>query len=144
MTASGNSTVVALDVGAVRIGVAKAFVDTKLPQPHATLNVSKNVYATVARMCADLLAQAIVVGLPRTLDGNESQQTHAVRDFAAALEKATSLPIYFQDEAGTSKQAKQELQAYKDRTKKLPDHISVDSLAATYILEDFLKEGWPL
>lgn len=144
MTGSGNSTIVALDVGAVRIGVAKAFIDTRLPQPHATLNVSKNVYAAVARLCTDVSAQAIVVGLPRTLDGDESQQTRVVRDFAAALEKVTPLPIYFQDEAGTSKQAKQELQAYKDRAKKLPDYISVDSLAATYILEDFLKEGWPL
>jgi putative Holliday junction resolvase len=68
------------------------------------------------------------------LSGQETDQTAAVRSFAAQLKATLQVPLYWQDEALTSKQANVELEA-KGKPFAKGD---VDALAACYILQDFL------
>jgi putative Holliday junction resolvase len=81
-------------------------------------------------------AVGLVIGLPRGLDGQETAQTRAVREFAEQLKPAVQLPYYWQDEAVTSRQAEEEL---KSRGKPYQKG-DIDALSATYILEDFLRD----
>ena len=82
-------------------------------------------------------AVALVVGLPRGLDGQETAQTQTVRDFAAQLREHVAVPMFWQDEALTSQKAEDELSLRKKPFAK----GDVDALAATYILDDFLQDN---
>jgi len=137
MTATdSDSTLLALDVGARRIGVAVARIDTQIASPLQTLNHDETIFAQLQKLVAEQAAVALVLGLPRGLDGQETGQTRETRAFASELRKHLDLPFYWQDEAVTSRQAEAELQS---RGKPYV-RGDIDALAATYILEDYLRE----
>lgn len=131
---NNDKTILALDVGNRRIGVAVARLESKLPQPLQTLSVTPEIHQLIKKLSEDQQAIAIVVGLPRNLDGEDTSQTRIVRKFVDTLKQNLDTPIYFQDEALTSRQAEQELsERGVTYTKDM-----VDALAATYILSDFI------
>lgn len=133
MVATPNS-VLALDVGGRRVGVAVASLEARLPRPLTTLLHDDNFASELAKIVESESIMALIVGLPRGLDGQETQQTVAIANFTKELKAKFDLPVHFQDEAVTSKQAEAELQA---RSKPY-QRSDVDALAATYILEDWL------
>ena len=53
--------------------------------------------------------EAVVVGLPSRLDGSPSEMTEKVRTFAKALQTRTGLPVAFQDERLSSREAESRL-----------------------------------
>lgn len=132
-----DRTVLALDVGDRRIGVSIANLRGRLPQPWGALDRTADLFDQLDKLIADHRATALVIGLPRGLDGQVTAQTTAVQEFAEKeLRPRLKLPLYYQDEALTSKLAEEEL-AQKKVTYNKSD---VDALAATYILTDFLNE----
>jgi putative Holliday junction resolvase len=124
-----------LDVGHKRIGVARARSDVKLVSPLTTLDVSDNVLNELVRLCQQEDASQLVVGLPRNLQSEDTDQTRYVRQFADQAAAATGLPVAWQDEALTSVRAEEELQS---RGKPYA-RADIDALAATYILDDYIK-----
>lgn len=108
-----------VDAGAARIGIARGNSVAKLAEPLKTVAA-----AEALRILEDLVksnaVSAIVVGLPRNLDGNDTPQTKAVRRWTNQLKSQINRPLYWQDEALTS-------QAGAD-----------DAQAAAIILQDFL------
>jgi putative Holliday junction resolvase len=70
------------------------------------------------------------------MQGQVTQQTEAIEAFSEDIRQHINIPISYQDEAVTSRQAEAELQA-RGRPYKKGD---IDALAATYILEDYLTE----
>lgn len=133
-----SSSVMGLDVGTVRVGVAVAPGGVSIARPAATLErESESFWSQIAELINTHDIQTIVVGLPRGLDGQETAQTQATRQFAAELATHTTLPVVWQDEALTSVKAKQTLQA----SQKPYNKADVDALAASYILDDFIQEG---
>jgi len=134
MPATTPNNLLALDVGGVRIGVAIAHAIARLPRPLTTLDATApDVLAQLERIIHVEEIGRIVVGLPRNLQGQDTEQTAVVQAFAAGLE-SLGLPISFQDEALTSRKAEAELNARG----KAYNKGDIDSLAATYILEDWL------
>jgi putative holliday junction resolvase len=131
------STILALDVGERRIGVAIASMVARLPSPLTTLQRSPQTPQDIQRLVADEHASALVLGLPRGLDGQHTSQTVAVEHFAAELQNIVSVPMHWQDEAVTSRKAEAELQARGKPYQK----GDIDALSATYILEDFLRDN---
>jgi putative Holliday junction resolvase len=107
-----------------------------LPSPLKTLERSENIFEQLKILADQQGASVIVAGLPRSLEGNETAQTAAARAFVKELKAHIVLPVYFQDEAVTSKKAEQEL---RDRGVTY-NKGEVDALAATYILSDFLQD----
>lgn len=130
------SSVLALDVGEKRIGVARASFPALLPRPLKTLTHTKQIFHDIVQLVTEERAVALVVGLPRGLDGQETAQTRSVELFGHELEQHLNIPLYWQDEAVTSRQAEEEL----TRRGKPFVKGDIDALAATYILEDFLHE----
>ncbi len=129
-------SILALDVGARRIGVARALLSVGIANPLTTLDEPALFITDITNLVRQEEAGALVIGLPRGLDGQDTDQTRSVRDFGEQLESYVTVPVYWIDEAVTSAQAEKELEARGKAFGK----GDIDALAATYILEDFLHE----
>lgn len=128
-----HDSLLALDVGEQRIGVALASQPARLASPLTTLANDEQFLNTLRQLIQTHHVGTLVVGLPRGMEGQDTEQTRLTRQFAHRLE-GLGLPVYLQDEAGTSLKAKAELS-----TKRKPfTKADIDALAATYILEDFM------
>lgn len=127
----------ALDVGRARIGVAAANSIARIAAPLPALTNDEQLPGRLQALVADLQASVLVVGWPRGLNGQETEQTHYVADFVERIKPGLAIPIELQDEAATSIKAEAELKARG----KVYEKGDIDSLSAVYILEDFLAEG---
>ncbi len=136
-TLTDSETILALDVGERRIGVAAANNIARLPSPLTTLDHGPQTIKDIQQLVEAQKAGALVVGLPRGLNGQHTMQTVAVEQFVAELRKILTVPLYWQDEALTSRKAEAELEARGKPYNK----GDVDALSATYILEDFLRDS---
>lgn len=128
---TGIETVIGLDVGSVRTGVAIGNTLARLARPLAT--VDTNDFATqFTAIVSQEKPTVIVVGLPRNLAGDSTAQTVFVEDFAR--KHLAGQTVVWQDEAVTSQQAEAEL------TKRGKPFVKgdIDALAASYILQDYL------
>lgn len=134
--AAADATVLALDVGERRIGVAVASTVARLARPLTTLQHTVDIWEQVQKLVKTEHARAICVGLPRNLNGQHTPQTALAEAFARELKTKLHIPVYLQDEAVTSRQAEAELRARGKPYAK----GDIDALAATYILEDFLRD----
>ena len=136
--------IIGLDVGQRRIGVAISDPSGTLARPVGTLVSTAldsrsidQVIAEVSRLAdEDEAIGAIVVGLPRRLDGTANDMTMPVQAFAARLQERVSMPVLLQDERLTSHEAETRLAVrekdWRARKKKL------DAAAAAVILQDYL------
>ena len=130
------NSILALDVGEARVGVAIASLAARLPRPLTTLPGGEIFFDHLGKIIEKEGVGALVVGLPRGLAGQHTYQTAAIQTFAKALKRHFDLPIHFQDEAVTSKKAEAEL----EKRGKPYARGDIDALAATYILEDYLAD----
>lgn len=131
-----EGTLLALDVGEQRVGVAEAHSIARIAHPLTTLDHTVAIFDDIAELIAKHDGVVLVVGLPRGMQGQETAQTHYVEAFVADLKRHIKVPIFWQDEALTSQKAEKEL----DARKKPYNKGDVDALAATYILDDFLQQ----
>lgn len=129
-----HKSVLGLDVGGKRIGIAVASLAARLPRPLATLEFNDDFFRALNELVKNEDAGALIVGLPRNLEGKPTAQTEATEAFVRDLRGHTDLPVHMQDEALTSSKAEAELEA-RGKPYKRGD---IDALAATYILEDWL------
>jgi putative Holliday junction resolvase len=132
--AADNGTILALDIGSARIGLALASSTARVARPFGAVVNNDDVAARLRELCAREGVVRLVIGLPRGLEGQETQQTAAVRALGAELARKLTLPYHWQDEAVTSVHAEAELRA---RGKPYAKE-DIDALAAVYILEDYL------
>lgn len=118
---------IGLDAGAKRIGVATGNDLARLASPLTIIPVDGQEIPAIAKLVAAHSAVGIVVGLPRGLDGQDTEQTELTRRFGQRLSNL-GVELYWQDEAATSLQAAAESGS---RAKY------VDDQAAAIILQDF-------
>lgn len=140
--------VVGLDVGERRIGVAISDATRTLARPLVVLTRSRGgndavglavdlVAAEIARLAAEEDGvQAVVVGLPRRLDGSPNEMTALVLAFADALRVRVGLPVVLQDERLSSREAESRL-AVRERDWRVRKQ-RLDAAAAAVILQDYL------
>lgn len=131
-----SQSIMSLDVGARRIGVALANAIARLPSPLATIVNDSSVLDMLDKLIKDNSVGVLVVGWPRGMQSQHTDQTRTVEAFATILKERYAFPLYLQDEVLTSHKAEQELKARGKAFEK----GDIDALAATYILEDFLQE----
>lgn len=128
-----STTVLALDIGERKIGIARANTIAKIAEPLVTLPNDDLFLQKLNDIMKEHGVSQLVVGLPRGLDGQETKQTRYVRSFADKLDVEAN--IAFQDEALTSVNAQEIL----DDTGKHYVKEDIDAMAATLILDDYLK-----
>ena len=100
-------TLLGLDVGARRIGVAVADPVSGVVRPLTTINRSDPAgeATTLRRLATEQAATELIVGLPLRADGSEGEQAHVTRDWAAGVAPLVGLPLGWRDERHTSQQA---------------------------------------
>lgn len=127
----------ALDVGAQRVGVAVCDagerVTTRLPA--VPFRGAAVLAERVAGVAGERETEAIVVGIPRVASGvgRGGQRVEAV---VQALRERLSIPVELEDEAGTTREARERLEA-EGVPRRRWDEL-VDSTAAAVILERHL------
>lgn len=131
-----TSNYLALDVGSKRIGVAMASGIARLPRALTTLDNTETVFDDIKSIIDQESIGTVVVGLPRNLSGEDTEQTKSIRHFAEELQKHLKIPVHMQDEALTSRAAEAELQ----RRGKGYEKSDIDALAAEVILGDYIEE----
>ena len=130
---------VALDVGDVRIGVAKSDIMGILATPLEVIDRRK---VKAVKRIEEILIQentkSLVIGIPKSLDGTEKRQAEKVREFIEKLNKSIEgLEIFEVDERLTTVSADRLL---NETNKKgaLEKRTVVDKVAAAIILQTFL------
>ncbi|MDA1306624.1 MAG: Holliday junction resolvase RuvX [Acidobacteria bacterium] len=134
-----------VDYGARRIGLALSDHAASLARPWQMVPAAGSPVrsaAVVAQVVATLRASddgeldGIVVGLPRRLNGEDTDQTPHVRAFVAALAARVGLPVDVQDERLTSVEAESRL-AVRERDWKKRKAL-IDAESASIVLQDYL------
>ncbi|HEX4727810.1 MAG TPA: Holliday junction resolvase RuvX [Jatrophihabitans sp.] len=129
-----------LDVGAVRIGVARSDPGGLLAVPVETVPADPRTGRDLDRIAALVVehqAVGVVLGLPRTLAGRDGPAVRAARNFGAALrERIDPVSVRYVDERMTTVLAQRNLTAsgVRGRAKR----AVVDQAAAVQILQSFL------
>lgn len=122
--------VLALDYGTARIGCAISDPTGTLATPIETIEPPE--LDAVADLARDREAERIVVGLPVTLAGRDSDQTELTRKFAGQLAEQVDLPVETWDERFTTRMA--------TRTRlESGSGAAEDSIAAAHLLESYLQ-----
>jgi putative Holliday junction resolvase len=138
--------ILAVDVGARRVGLAISDVSRTLARPLETIEVTSHADAVdrVARRIAQLADEddglaIVVVGMPSRLDGTPSSQTPRVVAFIASLAARTPIAIATEDERLTSREAESRLAVGERDWRKRKEKL--DAAAAAIILQDYLDRG---
>ncbi len=129
----------AFDIGSKRIGLALWNPEAQLGQPLA-LRVRKDLKADLSyfsHLIQEKKVEALVVGIPYNLQGESTPSTENAKFWLQKLKETFSIPIFETDEALSTKEAMSVLRQTKAKNKKQ----KVDSLAAVFILEDFIRKA---
>lgn len=107
-------TILAIDLGERRIGLAIADADGLSARPLATVNRARSLApaddaATLARFVAEQRVVELVVGLPLEASGARGPMAEAATTWAEAVAGRLGLPMAMRDERLTSHLAQQRL-----------------------------------
>ena len=122
--------VLALDFGSARCGCALSDPTGTLATPLGTLPepASEPGIERIRALVRERGVERVVVGLPLSLTGGDSEQTRAARAFAHALsERLAPVPVELYDERLTTRLAQ-----------RMPGSADEDSRAAAHLLEGWL------
>ncbi|HVF11529.1 MAG TPA: Holliday junction resolvase RuvX [Actinomycetota bacterium] len=132
-----SPTVMGLDPGSRRIGVAVSDGSGKIAMPKAVIDRTAASYIDeLSAIVKESAVSEVVVGLPLNMDGSEGPSARSARDFAAEIEKELDLPVRLLDERLTtvSVQSSMRRSGVTSRDQK----GKIDKVAATLILQSFL------
>jgi len=130
-------SLVCLDVGEKRIGVAVGDSAVRIAVPLETIPVDGSEIANIKKIVDGEGADILVVGYPRNQSGEPTAQTEFVTNFADKL-SGIAPRLVFQDESLTSVIAEQRLQSFKKPYAK----SDIDAMAAAIILQDFIEANY--
>lgn len=128
-----------IDLGERRIGVAVSDAGGRVATPLMVIERSGSPardHQQIAELVAEYEAEAVVVGMPLSLDGSSGPAARGAEDEARRLEAALSVPVLTHDERLTTVIAEQALAesglSGKARRQR------VDMVAAAVILQGWL------
>jgi len=129
----------AIDYGQKRTGIAVTdplqLIATALETvpTHQLLDYLKKYVATEP-------VEVFVVGLPKRLDGTDTDNTPRVRSFVTRLQTALpDIPVHWHDERFTSKMAMQAMIANGSTRKDRRDKGNLDKVSAAIILQSYME-----
>jgi len=127
-----------LDLGTKTIGVAVSDAGQMIATPVSTIKRKKFGVdaAALLQLVQDRQITALVLGLPRNMDGSEGPRAQATRAFARNLSGLTDLPITFWDERLSTVAAERAL-LEADTSRKRRAEV-IDHVAAGVILQGLL------
>jgi putative Holliday junction resolvase len=154
------ATILALDYGRSRIGLAIGDGEARLAKPLATLErINRNEdMRRLRELAREQGVTQIIVGLPLRLDGSHGEMAEEASRFAERVRKQIGVPVEMVDERLTSWEAQRLLEEQGSRTlnpqaritsgkdmltprrkAKTEGKMTVDALAAAVMLKEYLQ-----
>ena len=132
--------IMSVDFGKARTGIAICDKLEMLSSPLTQINEynRERLIEKISALAKEHRVERIVVGLPKNMDGSEGDSAQNARAFAKELQDYCGIECDMQDERGTTITAHNYLNFTDTRGKKRKS--VVDSVAATIILEDYLRK----
>ena len=134
--------VLALDYGSARCGCALSDPTGTIVTPIEVVArpASKRGLARLRELVREREVERVVVGLPLSLAGSDTEQTRETRAFASELSKrlGEDIPVEMHDERFTTRIA-QRTDAARGRAGR--SNTGEDSRAAAHLLESWLASG---
>lgn len=141
-TKSATDTYLGFDFGSKKIGAAVGQTVTGMASPLQTISAinQKPDWQVISQLIEEWRPAGLVVGVSKQVDGSDNPVTPRILKFCRQLEGRFRLPVYQQDEALSTFEAKQ----------MLSDELSVsatklwlvqDQLAAQLILQTWLNNN---
>ena len=134
----GPGILLGFDYGSKRIGVAVGQVVTRTATALETLESRRHRpdWNGVSRLVKEWQPEALVVGLPLTLEGAEQELTVAARRFGRQLQGRYGLAVHFADERLSTYSATRRL-----AEQRRDERQWVDQEAARLILQTWLNQS---
>ena len=131
------STLLAFDYGELSIGVAVGQTVTATATPLTTVRVRhrRPDWNRIASLVRSWEPDALVVGLPYTMEGAEQDSSRSARRFGNQLAGRFRLPVHWMDERLTTREARSRLVELGR-----PEDDD-DPVAAQLILESWLRDN---
>jgi len=139
-----NKTILCLDLGKKRIGLAISDINQKIASPYMVIEEKKfsEVSTIIEGTVKKFGVGSIIVGDPINMDGSLGPKSQSSRSFVRNLYKNIKMPILLWDERLSTVAAERSLiEADISRKKRIK---VIDKIAATIILQgllDFLKSN---
>ncbi|GLQ95857.1 Holliday junction resolvase RuvX [Dyella mobilis] len=137
------SCALGFDVGSKLIGVAVGNRLTASARGITTIAMRDDVpdWPALDSLRSEWQPDALVVGLPLTLEGDEQPASKRARRFAEHLQERYQVPVLLIDERNSSREASQRFaHARAAGLKRRRDATQIDAEAAAVILERWLHE----
>ncbi len=132
MTNNHSENIIGLDIGDIKIGVARVHTIAKIPEPLQPFSNDEEFGSKLLDLLKSQQSSLVVVGLPRNMSGEETAQSTKIREFVDKIKaKLNGIDFVFVDESLSSVRADEFM-------KNLKTEVSQDSIAACYILQEYL------
>jgi len=145
-------SILAVDYGRARIGLALADAQTRMAQPLSTMErINRNEdMRRLRELVREHGVKQIVVGLPLRLDGTRGEMAEEAGRFAQRVRKQIGVPVEMVDERLSSWEAERLLEEVQGRfihdeklkgskkSKNVQAKMSVDAVAAAVMLKEYL------
>ena len=131
-------TILALDVGQKRIGVAISGPNDLLARGLAVIRVRnrQQSLAAVRRLVEEEGVSAVVVGLPLHMNGTAGEQARKAESFARQLARTVPVPVTLWDERLSTVEAQRAL--IEAGVRRKARRARLDAAAAAAILQSYL------
>jgi putative holliday junction resolvase len=147
-------TILGVDYGRARIGLAIADTETQMARPLGTMErINRNEdIRRLRELVHEHGVKQIVVGLPLRLDGTCGEMAEEAERFAQRVRKQMGVPVAMVDERLTSWEAERMLEEVQGRflrdekrasgrkPRKAAVKMTVDAVAAAVILKEYLEQ----
>lgn len=117
-----------IDYGSKRVGLALSDESGVFAFPYSVVPGGKNAVPLVAQVCKENAVEKIVIGESLDYKGNPNKIMPAIIQFAELLGAATQIPVVFEREFLTTREASH-IQG---------EHASIDASAAALILKSYI------
>ena len=147
-----HRSILAVDYGRARMGLAIADSKARMAQPLSTMErINRNEdMRRLRELVREHGVKQIVVGLPLRLDGTRGEMAEEAERFAQRVRKQIGVPVEMVDERLTSWEAERLMEEVQGRfihdekltgskkSKNVQAKMSVDAVAAAVILKEYL------
>ena len=130
--------ILAIDFGTKRIGIAVTDPLQLIANPLQTIP-SKDIFQFLKEYIQQEPVETIVIGEPKSMDGNPSGPVEALRNFLVALKRSfPTIKIEQVDERFTSKLALSAMISAGATKKQRANKENIDKLSAAIILQTYM------
>lgn len=124
---------IGVDVGSVRVGVARCDAEGLLAVPLETIARDDQTFTRLGELVAEHEPIEVLVGLPLNLRGGDTRSTEDARAFASELQQRIGIPVRLVDERLSTVSAHTALRA-SGRSQR-QSRSMVDQVAAVVLLQ---------